>query len=256
MRFLIVIACFISSVFAQTETPAQRVGQTLLLKEIYIPGGEAIPAPRRDRQPPVIVRLTDIKSAKDGFRYDFEIQGLDPGTYDLAKFLVASDESAPPKFPTIPFTITSALPKEITLPHPILPQPSPALGGYKKTMLVLAGIWIAGLAAILYWRKNKPDIPAEIISPPSVAERIRPLLDQASNGNLDTAGRASLERLILGHWRGKFPEISAASPSEALAKLREIPQAAPLLIALERWLHARDSKTSPAEIEAMLAPYR
>ena len=82
------------------------------------------------------------------------------------------------------------------------------------------------------------------------------MLIRASDGTLDAAGRASLERLVIGHWRERFPEIASLPPAEAMVKLRSHPQAAPLLLELELWLHSRDAAASRAEIEALLAPYR
>ena len=73
----------------QAETPTSRVGQPLEIGEVFIPGEQIEPAPRRDRSPSLVVRVLEVKPAEGGFRYDFEVQGLDPGTYDLSDFLRA-----------------------------------------------------------------------------------------------------------------------------------------------------------------------
>ncbi len=257
MRFLSVILCLlIASLAMAAPPPSQRVGQPITLTDIYIPGGEAKPAPRRDREPPLVVRLLEIKPAQDGHRYDFEVQGLAAGTYDLAKFLVAADPSAPPNFPQIPIEITTALPVGIPLPHELPPAKLPSLGGYRNTMLIIAGVWLAVLIAIILWKK-KSNISTTAQAPaPTLAERLRPLIDEAATGKMDSAGRAKLERLILGHWRERLPEIAGISPADAMVKLRQHREASPLILALERWLHARDAETSAAEIEKLLAPYR
>jgi hypothetical protein len=123
--------------------------------------------------------------------------------------------------------------------------------------MVAIGIgWLAGLAAILFWRKKKAAVPAGADAPPSVADRMKPLLDAAAAGTLDAAGRASLERLIIGHWRSHLPEIAPLSTAEAMVRLRTHPEASPLVLALERWLHAKDGALSPNEVDHLLSPYR
>ena len=100
---------FIALLFAASpllaETPTQRIGQPLEIREIYIPGAEVKAKPRRDRKPPLMVRVLEVKPAKDGSRYDFEVQGLEAGTYNLADFLEAPAGTA---IPEIPLEITSA----------------------------------------------------------------------------------------------------------------------------------------------------
>lgn len=236
------------------EVPSQRVGLPLEISEIYIPGGEVEAKPRRDSDPSLSVRIVERKPAKDGSRYDFEVHGLDPGSYDLADFLEAPEGTA---IPAIPLEITAGLPPGLSTPHGIKPGTLPELGGYRQTMIILAAVWLAGLAAILFWRKKKPaDNSDNGIAPPTLSERLHPLVTQASEGKLSSDDRAKLERLVIGHWREQRPEIAALSPGEAMVALRSDPTAAPLILALERWLHARDPITSGSEIGKLLAPYQ
>lgn len=236
--------------------PTQRIGLPLTLTEIYIPGGEVKAKPRRDREPPLVVRILEVKPAKDGSRYDFEVQGLEAGRYNLADYLEPADGSQGTKLPEIPLEITSALPAGLSYPGKIERGELPKLGGYRTTMTMLGGVWLAGLGAILLWKKKKPlGLEAGSTPPPSLAERLRPLVGQASKGNLSPDDRAKLERLVIGHWRGRLPEVAALTPAEAMVKLRTDPEASPLILALERWLHAPASATSQAEIEQLLAPY-
>ena len=124
-------------------------------------------------------------------------------------------------------------------------------------MILLGAIWTAGLVAILLWRKKKPlGDQQDSKAPPTLSERLRPLVAQASEGKLSSDDRAKLERLVIGHWREKRPDIAVLTPAGAMAKLRTDPAASPLILALERWLHARESKTSEAEIAKLLTPYQ
>jgi len=254
------IALLVASAAALAEEPAiptQRVGLPLEIREIYIPGGKVKPKPRRDREPPLVVRILEVKPAKDGSRYDFEVQGLEPGRHDLAAYLEPADDSQPSQIPAIPLEITSALPPGLVHPGKIERGALPKLGGYRTTMIVLGSVWIAGLAGILLWRKKKTSGEGSAaIAAPTLAERLRPLVDGAAQGKLTSDDRARLERLVIGHWREKLPEVAALSPAEAMVKLRSDPQASPLILALERWLHAPASDASTNnDIEQLLAPY-
>lgn len=254
IRHLIIVLLFAcGNLAAEEPVPSQRVGQPLEIREIYIPGDEVKALPRRDRKPPLMVRVLEVKPAKDGFRYDFDVQGLEPGRYNLAEFLEAPEGTA---IPEIPLEITSALPPGIVHPNKNEAGQLPELGGYRTKMIVLGAIWLAGLIAILLWRTKKPvNADATGDAAPTLAERLRPLVDEAAKGQLSSADRAQLERLIIGHWREKRPDIAALPPAEAMVKLRHDKEAAPLLLALEQWLHARDSDASESKIEPLLAPY-
>lgn len=256
MRPLLLFLMMLSAALAET-LPSGRVGQPVVLTDIYIPGGEAKPLPRRDRNPPLVVRLLDTKPAQDGYRYDFEITGLDPGKYDLAKFLAAADPANPPEFPEIKLEITAGLPAGLVLPHEMGKEELTPLGGYQRKMMIFAGLWFAGLIGILIWKRGRSASSGSTeIAPPSLGERLQPLVLQASRGSLDSSGRAALERLVIGHWRERLPEIASLPPAEAMVKLRAHPDASPLLLELERWLHSRDPNVSADRIEALLAPYR
>jgi hypothetical protein len=233
------------------------VGQNLVFTDIYIPGGEAKTLPRRDRMPPLSVRLLEVKPAQEGYRYDFEVQGFDPGVYDLASFLVAVDPAQPPRFPKIPLEIRSDLPPGIQLPHELKAAPDSVFGGYRVAMIFLGTFWLMGFVAFVCWFRWKPSrawLEEERV--PTAADRLRPLIHVASLGRMEDDRRALLERLLIGYWRERLPEIGALPPMEALIRLRSHPEAAPLLRAMERWLHARHPKISEKEIEHLLAPYR
>jgi len=240
----------------QPAVPTQRVGQPLTITEIYIPGGEVRAKPRRDREPPLVVRILEVKPAKDGSRYDFEVQGLEAGRHNLADYLEPVNEAEPAQFPEIPLEITSALAPGLSHPHKIERSKLPEIGGYRTTMIVLGSAWVAGLAGILLWKKKKAaGSDRSAAAAPSLAERLRPLVSEASKGSLSSDDRAKLERLVIGHWRERRPDISTLPPAEAMVKLRNDPEASPLVLALERWLHAPAGHASPGDIEKLLAPY-
>jgi hypothetical protein len=256
MRSILLLFMMLPAVCGEA-LPSGRVGQPLVLTDIYIPGGEVQPLPRRDRNPPLVVRLLDTKSAQDGHRYDFEVTGLDPGSHDLANYLTAIDSSSLAQFPPLLLEITSGLPAGLALPHKLPMGELPAMGGYRMKMMMLAGAWGVGLLGILIWKRRKVGTnESEGPVQPTLGERLRPLVMDAASGKLDASGRAVLERLVIGHWLERLPEIASMPPAEAMVNLRSHAEAAPLLLALERWLHSRDPLTSPDSVEALLLPYR
>lgn len=249
----VVLSLLLGSAALLAETPTQRIGQPLEIREIYIPGGEVKAKPRRDRQPPLMVRVLDVKPAKDGSRYDFEVQGLEAGTYNLADFLEAP---AGTTLPEIPLEITSALPPGLVHPNKNGVGELPKLGGYRTKMIAFVAAWLAGLGAIVLWRKKKPVTDgAHADAAVPLSERLRPLVAAASKGELSSDERAKLERLVIGHWRERRPDIASLAPAEAMMRLRSDTDASPLVLSLERWLHAPSSSTTPTEIEQLLAPY-
>ena len=97
-------------------------------------------------------------------------------------------------------------------------------------------------------------MPVVVIPPPSFAERLRPLVEEAAAGKLTVEGQANLERLLMGYWREKLnlPELRMA---ESLARLKAHAEAGELLRALERWLH-RPGGAMRDEVSMLLHPYR
>ena len=52
-----------------------------------------------------------------------------------------------------------------------------------------------------------------------------------------------------------MPEIESLSPARALVQLRSHPEASPLILKLEEWLHAPNKKLSREEFLTLLTPY-
>ena len=171
MRQILLVAVFCSAALAEIPMTA-RVGQPVLLIDIYIPGGEVKPLPRRDRTPPIVVRLLETKPAQDGFRYDFEITALDPGKHQLADYLSAVDPAVPPELPDILLDVSSGLPPGLVLPHEQPEAELPELGGYRTKMTVAAAAWLAGLIGIIVWKRRKSDVQSEDPAAPGLAERL------------------------------------------------------------------------------------
>lgn len=99
----------------------------------------------------------------------------------------------------------------------------------------------------------RPELPTP---PPTLAERLEPLLAAASRGDLDASGKAKLDRLMLEAWSESLG-ISHLPPGEAIAAIRKNDRAGVLLGEVERWLYSpRGAESSAERVAELLEPYR
>ncbi len=224
--------------------------------EIELGRGDYLPRPLDDRTP-LILRIEKVTPAAKGkFLYDFHFMGLEPGSYSLRDYLARPDGAEVEENARVELQARSVLPPDhdgSLTAH--LPRAFPALGGYRRLLVLLASIWVAGLFAF-YWsgrRKKSKPVEEPVLPPPTYAERMRPLVEAAAAGQLNAAGQAELERLMTGFWREKLalPEQRMA---DALSSLKAHPEAGALLRALEHWLH-RPGGADSSRITGLLAPY-
>lgn len=245
--------------------PANAATNGLPARHIGLEGKASLPLPRPDYRPrplddrtELILRVESVTPTTNGqHRYDFYYMGFEPGAYSLADYLVRPDGSRPEELAGFHLAVRAMLPEDHDGQlNAYVPRPFPFLGGYRVFLLLLGVLWAGGLAAfVISFRKRRVvAVPVQVLAEPSLAERMRPLVEAAALGNLSTDGQAQLERLLMGYWRAQLnlPELRMA---EALVRLKEHAEAGPLLRALERWLHQRTGAPLP-EVSALLAPYR
>ena len=224
--------------------------------EVTLPGAP-LEARSVDEKSLIILRVAGTFPHGTLTRYDLRYIGLEPGRYDLRDYLRRPDGSPPGELPPLPVEIAGLLPK--THSGELVERPLGVLGlfgGYRDTLVAAGVAWIAGLVAFWVGRR-RPDAPAAApvtAPPPSLAERLRPLVEQATRGQLPAEGKAQLERLLLTHWRERLA-LGDLDPAQAIARLRPHPEAGRLLTALEDWLH-RPPGTTRVDVNALLAPYR
>ncbi|MFM7100703.1 MAG: hypothetical protein ACKOET_03395 [Verrucomicrobiota bacterium] len=235
--------------------PIPTVGREARL-DVVLPGTRLEARPATGRAP-VLVRVADAFPHGTAFRYDLRYTGLGPGRFDLREYLRRSDGSTASDLPAIPVEIGGLLPPkhdgrlvEATVPAP------PRLGGYSAGWKVAVAAW--ALAGVVGWgwrrRSRPPAAPPVAETAPGLREQLQALVEQAAAGRLDTAGRARLERLLLGHWRQRLALEGLPVP-ESLARLRAHPEGGEVLRQLEAWLH-QPPGGAPVEVATLLAPYR
>lgn len=264
-----VLTCLISLAGLTGEPPARSTKPATAATVTNVPTvgmegrldaalpGTPLEAKPVDEKSLVIVRVAESFPHGTLTRYDLRYIGLVPGKYDLRDYLQRQDSSPLGELPPLPVEIAGLLPAAHT--GELIEQPRGLLGlfgGYRNALIALAAFW--ALAVIPLWlsgRRKKTVVSAPVEARlPTLAERLRPLVEQAAAGQLPAEGKAQLERLLLSHWRERL-RLGELNPAEAIAQLRQHPEAGALLSALENWLH-RPPGVASVDVTALLAPYR
>ena len=231
-----------------------NVGYPSRIDQIVIPGSELVPINIVDRKQPMILRVVETFPHGDHFRYNLEYTGLEPGTYNLIDYLKRSDNTDVSDLPEIMVTINSVLPEGQTLPAD-LPAVKSRYNHFYLAMLVLGGaLWLAGLLAILFARTGREKRPEAKHTTVTVADRLKPLIDQAIAGELRTPEAAELERVLNAFWSKKL-RLQHLTADQLRKKLRQHTDASKLLNAMDHWLHRPDADPN-VDVAALLQPYQ
>jgi hypothetical protein len=229
--------------------------------ELALPGTLLQGKPVTDKAP-LLLRVASTQPAprREDIWYDLRYMGLVPGAHDLKNYLVRADGSPTGELPSIPVAVLGLLPED----HKgELVRTSgarwPFFGGYRLVMGAVAGLWAALLVPLIVAGRKRR---AKIVAPPpkrkTFADRLRPLIDQAARGTLSIEEKGKLERMLLWYWQQRL-DLTADSPADAIAALRQHDEAGALLRALEEWLHRRPGTSAgraATDVNALLAPYR
>jgi hypothetical protein len=204
----------------------------------------------------LLLRIADSRPHGTLTRYDLRYVGFVPGKYDLRDYLVRKDGSSTADLPNLAVEVAGILPAQHA--GELVPQqvgPFSALGGYRTGLILVSVLW--AVLAVPLWlsrrRKKAPALAPVAIAPPTLAERLQPLVKRAAEGRLSTDELAQLERMLLNHWRERL-QLGEVSMAEAIQRLRSHPEGGELLRQLEGWLHRPPGLVS-VDVTAMLAPY-
>ncbi len=222
---------------------------------IVLPRGDYQVRPLDDRTE-LILRIDSVTATNGQHRYRFFYMGLEPGSYQLADFLIRPDGTRPDELAATRLNVRALLPDDHDGQlNAYITRPFPFVGGYRVFLGALAVLWVAGFVAYRFATRKKVVVTAPVaaVPEPTFAERLRPLVEAAAAGPLSTADKAALERLLMAYWRDRL-NLPALRMTEALAQLKSHVEAGELLRALERWLHHPGGVT-PEEVNALLLPY-
>jgi hypothetical protein len=254
------LACILLGSLLPVEARADdrretTVGMPARIDQIVLPGSELEVKPLDDRKLPVVLRIVEVYPHGTDFRYDLVYYTLEPGTFDLKDFLRRKDGSSTTGLPALRVTARPLLPPGQIEPHAVESARTSGLGGYWLLVTVVGTLWVLGVAAILLvGRRRKRQTLAEAGKPVTLADYLRPLVEQALAGNLTHAQCAELERSLLAYWQKRL-HLEDQDMAEAIIGMRRHAEAGPLLEQLEIWLH-RPSTAAKVNVAALLEPYR
>lgn len=243
---------------AKVRVPVGMVGK---ISQIVIPGGELEAIPNSAPLTKIIVRVAESYRHGDAFRYDLEFTGLEPGRYDLAKYLRHKiPDTSTATLPPIEVEIVSVLePGRIEPSRPTRPEIADWWTYWTK-LNIFVGLWIAGLAGLFHWSnraKKVETVTTREIAPLSLSQKLKPLVTAACEGTIAPHQRAELESLLIAYWSARSDACAEISPGQILSMLKQHPEAGPLMAKLEEWLHMPPGQgnASEREIAHLLKPY-
>jgi hypothetical protein len=180
--------------------------------------------------------------------------GLEPGNYDLRSALQRKDGSPTTDVPEVKVTVKALLPPGQILPNDIPAKANPYFGGYRLALVAAGILWLLGLLAIIFIGRKKKAEEMEMQHSLSLADRLRPLVEQGMAGKLSLEQRADLERALLGYWKKRL-QLDNEKPATAFQQLRQHADAGPLLSQLEKWLH-KPGVQDQVDVGTLLKPYQ
>ena len=239
------------------QLPLSSVGMSVKVWQHRMAGSEIEVKPIKDRDVPLVLRIVGVFPHGTDFRYDFEYYGLEEGKYDLREFLQRKDGTPLGDLPEMIVEVTPMRPPGQWAPNKLEAARAPYLGGY-RTLGVAAGVaWVLGLVLIVAWIRSgrrKQQADQGQVAHASLADRLRPAVDDALAGKLTDRQQAELERLLVAFWRRRL-DLTNVKAAEAIVVLREHEEAGPLLKQLEDWLH-RPGSDREVDVMALLKPYQ
>jgi hypothetical protein len=255
---------------AQTAPATQAVAQVMEQSsvptvgtegrvEVVLPWEDVVPR-EADSKSELVVRVAGKRVWGTGWRYDLRWVAAVPGKHDLIRALrrESAEESWLAAQPVV-VEAASVLPESHD--GALIGVGNEKVGGVRWywTLAAVVGLgWVALLVpgALRRWRERKLEPVAVIEHRPTLADRLRPLLAAAANGELDADGQGKLERLLLQVWRQRLG-LENVRPAEGILRMKQDPQAGELLRALEGWLHLPPGRArgSEGEINRLLSPY-
>lgn len=237
-----------------TSTTRGITGRVLIESDSGVVRGR----PDLDLDSPILVRLAKVEDIGEGrVACELEFIGVDAGVFDLRDVLVFENGVSIDRLDPIPVEIVSNLARDAPTDL-VLVAPPPALleGGYSAALLTIGIVWVLIPVVVIVRRLFRPRPEPELFERgPTLAEKIAPLIESASQRELSIAEQGRLELLLYAHWQERL-NLGSDRPN-AVAQLRRHETAGRLLRAVERWLHEPHATApSRSEIASLLEPYR
>jgi hypothetical protein len=236
-----------------SNTAPPTVGMEGQLEVLLPPDLRAVVATNKSA---LLLRVASTRPHGSQVHYDLRYIGRVPGKHDLRDYLIDVNGAPATNLPPLAVEVAGILPKAHNgwLEDQALRAPS-IFGGYRGIVGTVIVVWALLLVPLVFMRRRKPVQGApEPAREPSLADRLKPLVEQAAAGELSADGKATLERMLIQHWQRRL-QLADATGERLIQRLREHPEAGRLLRALEDWLH-RPPGSVTVNVDNLLAPYR
>lgn len=280
MAWLLLSATVASTSAASSDGPGHRPAATVYVGveavvRCVVPHRNGIPvlvgvtdstAKPASPTPDVRLRIVSRRELDGATELTLGVIASLPGAFDIAPLLRvvspasdpgAAESSAPPPLPPLRINVWSALPED----HDGRVSEA-GIGlraensGYPLWLAAVGLLWLTPLGVLVARRMRRPihDAPAPLPPTPTLADKLRPLIDRVRGGERDPAILAEMERLMLHAMRTQV-HASDASVADAMVLVRSDARCGPMLRSLERWLHGpRSERPSDEEVNRLLLP--
>lgn len=209
-----------------------------------------------DREVAVHLRIAGIAPRGHSLVYDVRYVVDRPGRYNIMDYLAGATGGETADLP--PFVVQATAKAGDTIGKRV--QTIEPVGihfwhWYRETLAMLAVLWLAWLAALIFWHRHhhrkRPPAPPDY---DAFYELLQAFLDRLDAGGLDAAGKLELEQLMLGWWRKQCASHDG-SMYAVVQKLAADPAVGGAYQILEQWLHDADTTISKADVIQALHPY-
>lgn len=215
---------------------------------------------RSDQTPasPVLVRIEDMGGGKQRI----EFIGAVAGPFDLRDFVEREDGRPLEGLPSMPIRVVSNLPPDHGTD--LYGSESAAFDWrvhYREIAWTVAALWVLTPVAYVIIRRLRKPAAAPIAPPPpppeTLEEQLARAIEGSDSGAMSVEERGRLELLLIRYFGQRLGADLSNDPGAALAELRRNSESAPLVLAVERWLHARQSgEAARAEASGALRELR
>ena len=186
------------------------------------------------------VRIAGSQRIGDQTRYDLRYMAFGPGEQDLARYLLDA-HGKPIELPGLIVSVDALLPDDYSgILYDTPATPINLHSRYRLLMGMLWGLWGLSLIPLALMGRKHRVKRVQAAPPPSIAERLRQLLQTAEHQGLSVEEQADLEKLLLAYWAERL-KIPAQRLADTLEELRHHPEAAGQVQSVERWLHGKQT---------------
>ena len=240
-RYAMLAILFLATSFATKEAGAELSASPTVGIEggvsLEIPGPQLF-AVQPDEDALLYLWIEDVQSQGESFTYEFRYVGMKAGKHNLLYYLRQEDGSIPQGLQEkYSIEIESALEEDhVGYLTKINPLPIRLFKWYREIVVGLVLLWGVLLVPLIFAGRRVKEEEIAVVPPLSLADRLRPLVVKAVDGEMTLADKALFERLMLGYWCQKL-DLDPQEILESLTVIKQHETAGELICTIENWFH-------------------